>query len=163
MTRKYIILFVVFSLIFYSLISSFLGERGIIANNQLKRQLIENEYELDRRKVQLENLRIKEQELATEDGLRSAAMNLGYQVDSDNVFIFDNEEATISQTQDFQAQNTVNNQETNFNPWSSGTILLISFCSSFIITLLLWLFRKKENDDSEQDQSGNFGNNFNID
>ncbi|MCF0167758.1 MAG: hypothetical protein HUJ93_03815, partial [Bacteroidales bacterium] len=94
----YIILFVVFSLIFYSLISSFLGERGIIANNQLKRQLIENEYELDRRKVQLENLRIKEQELATEDGLRSAAMNLGYQVDSDNVFIFDNEEATISQT-----------------------------------------------------------------
>ncbi len=164
MTRKFIILFAVLTLCFYSLISSFLGERGFLANNSLKRQLKENEYALDRKDVEIENLEMQEKELSTEDGLRSVAMNLGYQVESDDVYVFPTEDKV--QTPEVTAEEThESEQKDGFKPWSTSFTLLISFCASSIITVMIWLFShgKGKIDDSEQEESGNSGNDFDID
>ena len=164
MTRKLIIVFIVLMLCTYSLILSFFGERGIIANNQLKRQLKENEYELDRRNVELENLRLQEQELSTEDGLRSAAMSLGYQVDSDDVYVFTSDAGPVPQAPE-SAPSEQKQEKDTFTPWSMGFCLLISFCTSFIITFILWIFTKGKgkDDDSQQEEPGDAGDNLNLD
>ena len=161
MTRKLIVVFIVLTLCIYSLILSFFGERGIIANNQLKRQLIENEYELDRREVEIENLRQQKKELSTEDGLRSAAMNLGYHVDGDDVYVFTSDGGESPES--VETRETGPSQPaSSFKPWSMGFSLLISFCLSFIITLILWLFIKDkgQEDDSQQEEPGDTGNNL---
>ena len=164
MTRKLIVLFIVLTLCFYSLILTVFGERGIIANNQLRRQLKENEYELDRREVELENLERQKQELSTEDGLRSAAMNLGYQVDSDDVYVFSSEAA--QETKPSSLQSTASEKQlSSFKPLSMVMCLLISIGLSIIITFVVWLIGKgkgKEND-SKQEESGDVGNNLGLD
>ena len=164
MTRKLLILFLVLMLCTYSLISSFLGERGIIVNNQLKRQLKENEYELDRSEMEIENLRLQDQELSTEDGSRSTAMSFGYQVEGDDVHVFETEDV-VQDIPSTTSEPAKDDGIKEFKPWATSFILLISFCSSFIITLIVWLFTKNkgDSDDSQQEESGNFGNNFNID
>ena len=163
MTRKILILFIALMLVSFSLISSFLGERGIIVNNQLKRQLIDKEYELDRSDMEIENLRLQDNELSTEDGSRSTAMSFGYQVEGDDVHVFDTQDETSP-----AAARSGDGQEGEageFTPWGVPFILLISFCSSFIITLIVWLFakRKGNTDDSQQEESGDIGDNFNFD
>ncbi len=160
MTRKLIILFAVSMLCFYSLISSFLGERGILVNKSLTRQLKENEYELDRKEVEIENLAIQEKELSTEDGLRSAAMNLGYKVESDDVYVFPSEDqvpATQAGTEGAPVE-----KGSDFKPWSTSFTLLISFCCSTIITVLVLLFsrRNRRDDDPEQVEPGDSGDDF---
>ncbi len=164
MTRKLIILFAVLMLCFYSLISSFLGERGFLVNKSLTRQLKENEYELDRKNVEIENLEIQEKELASEDGLRSAAMGLGYQVESDDVYVFPTEDdAEASQSGGSETSSV--HGERDFKPWSTPFTLLISFCASTIITVLVAVLgrRKGKIDDSEQEKSGNSGDDFDND
>ncbi len=163
MTRKLIILFVVLLISLYSLISSFLGERGFLVNNSIKRQLKENEYQLDRMDVEIENLEIQEKELSSEDGLRSAAMGLGYQVESDDVYVFptdDQTEASNTSGADAQVE-----KSKEFEPWSTPFTLLISFVASTIITVLVGLIahHKGNIDDSEQEESGNSGDDFDND
>jgi len=160
MTRKLIILFAVLMLCFYSLISSFLGERGILVNKSLTRQLKENEYELDRKEVEIENLEIQEKELSTEDGLRSAAMNLGYKVESDDVYVFPSEDQ-VTEAQ-AKPQEPLAPDGSDFKPWSTPFTLLISFCCSTIITVLVWLFgrRNRRDDDPEQVEPGDSGDDF---
>lgn len=164
MTRKLLILFAVLMLCFYSLISSFLGERGFLANNQLKRQLKNNEYELDRRNVEIENLQLQKRELSTEDGLRSAAMNLGYKVESDDVYVFENENTEIKSESEHSSEDG-NKNSGEFKPLSPGITLLISFLSSFIITVSVWIFKKNKGheNDSQQEESGNSGDNIIFD
>ncbi len=164
MTRKLVISFIVLMLCSYCLTLSFFGERGIIANRQLAKRLKENEYELDRRSVELENLRLQEQELSTEDGLRSAAINLGYQVESDDVYVFTTDGGPVPQTTDPESSEK-KSDEREFSPWSKGFCLLISFCSSFIITFIIWLFTKGKgkDDDSQQEEPGDIGDNLNLD
>lgn len=163
MARKILILFVALMLVSFSLISSFLGERGIIVNNQLKRQLIEKEYELDRRDMEIENLRQQDIELSTEDGSRSTAISFGYQVEGDDVHVFD----TQDEVSPVSGQTETGREEEaeGFTPWGVPFILLISFCSSFIITLIVWLFakRKGNTDDSQQEESGDAGDDLIID
>ena len=158
MTRKIIILFAVLTLCFYSLISSFLGERGFIANNQLKRQLKENEYKLDKSDVEIEMLTRQEAETQSEDGRRSTAMNLGYKVDGDEVYVFDTkDEVEVTET----SHNVDEEQKNNsFKPLRPSFILLISVGASFIICLLALLLRrhKGEEDDPQQEESGDTGN-----
>ncbi len=163
MARKILILFVALMLVSFSLISSFLGERGIIVNNQLKRQLTDMEYELDRTDMEIENLRLQDNELSTEDGSRSTAMSFGYQVDGDDVHVFDTRD-DVSPTAGRQETGRQEGKD-GFTPWGVPFILLISFCSSFIITLIVWLFakRKGNTDDSQQEESGDIGDNLDFD
>ena len=158
MTRKIIILFAVLMLCFYSLISSFFGERGFIANNQLKRQLKENEYKLDKSDVEIEILTRQEEETQSEDGRRSTAMNLGYKVDGDEVYVFDTKDEVEKPETSYNANDE--QKTSSFKPLRPSFILLISFGSSFIICLLALLFKrhKGEEDDPQQEESGDPGN-----
>jgi len=114
--------------------------------------------------MEIENLRLQDQELSTEDGSRSTAMSFGYQVEGDDVHVFETEDVVKDIPASSSAQER-DEKEKQFKPWSISFILLISFCSSIIITLIVWLFtrNKGDSDDSQQEESGNFGNNFNID
>ena len=163
MTRKILILFIALMLVSFSLISSFLGERGIIVNNQLKRQLIDKEYELDRSDMEIENLRLQDNELSTEDGSRSTAMSFGYQVEGDDVHVFDTQDNVPAAVVRQEAVH--DGSADGFTPWGIPFILLISFCTSFIISLIVWLFakRKGNNDDSQQEESGDTGDNLGFD
>lgn len=163
MTRKILILFIALMLVSFSLISSIMGERGIIVNNRLKKQLTEKEYELDRRDMEIENLRLQDNELSTEDGSRSTAMSFGYQVEGDDVHVFDTEDEVSGRSAGVREQES--GEEKEFTPWGVPFILLISFSSSFIITVMVWLFtrRKGKTDDSQQEESGDIGDNLNFD
>ena len=160
MTRKLVFVFLVLMLCFYTLISSFLGERGIIVNNRIKRQLKNNEYELDRKDVEIETLKLQEKELETEDGQRSVAMNLGYKVDDDEVYVFSTEGETVLEIgQEKTSEGESVEQSGDFVPWKTWFILLISFIASSIITVLIGILRKgkRKEDDSEQEESGDSG------
>ena len=117
MARKYVVLFIVITLCLFSLMSAFMGERGFFANKELERQLKANEYRLDRDRVELENLKIQEEELSTEDGIRSAAMNLGYKVDGDDVYRFETQDAVPSREKVLE-QTVSSDAAKPFTPWS---------------------------------------------
>jgi len=169
MARKYFILFLVITLCLFSLMSAFLGERGFFANKELERQLKANEYRLDRDEVELENLRIQEEELSTEDGIRFAAMNLGYKVEGDDVYRFDSNDDTNSSStavQDIQEVKGPVVTVVSFKPWSKLTCFGLSIGLSFVITLLAWIFGRrkgKNNNDYQQSKPGDLGNDFDID
>lgn len=164
MARKYVVLFIVITLCLFSLMSAFTGERGFFANKELERQLKANEYRLDRDRVELENLKIQEEELSTEDGIRSAAMNLGYKVDGDDVYRFETQDAVPSREKVLE-QTVSSDAAKPFTPWSPAACLGLAAGASLVATLLVWIIGRKgkDSDDSEQDEPGNFGNNFNFD
>ncbi len=91
-------------------------------------------------------------------------MNLGYQVDSDDVYVFTSDGGDVPQVPETAALQP-EPESTQFKPWSMSFCLLISCCSSFIITFILWLFGrgKDKEDDSQQEESGNAGDNLNLD
>ena len=160
MTRKLIVLFLVLTLCFFSLMSAFLGERGFIVNKQLKRQLEENEYKLDKSDVEIEVLQKQEEDTASADGLRVSGMRYGSATEGDEVYVFETkDEVQLPQT----SRNTgvvENNRE--FVPLRPLFILLISFGASLIITLSVMLLgrRKGDEDDPQQEEPGDTGNNI---
>lgn len=164
MTRKLLFLFAVLTLCFYALISSFAGERGFIVNNQLKRQLKQNEYELDRQNVELENLKLQEQELDSREAALKGGMNLGYVDEGGEVYLLSSTEPADVRTSD-SAPAMQTAADDGFRPWKSWFILLISFAASSIICVSVRLAgrRKGKTDDSQQEESGDTGNNSDLD
>ena len=154
------ILFLVLSLCFFCLISSFFGERGFLANNQLKRQLKENEYKLDKSDVEIEVLQKQEEDTATIDGLRVSGMRYGSATEGDEVYVFETKDEVQQSQTSYSSEQEQNSPA--FTPLRTIFTLLISLGASFIITLsVLFLSRgsKGEEDDSQQEESGNTGNN----
>lgn len=164
MARKYIVLFVVITLCLFSLMSALMGERGFFANKELERRLKANEYRLDRDRVELENLRIQEEELSTEDGMRFAAMNLGYKVDGDDVYRFDTQDSVEAYVPDGDSGAEAYGSGA-FVPWSTAACFGLASGASLVVVLLIWILGRKGKgrDDSEQDESGDFGDNFDFD
>ena len=159
MTRKLVILFTVLAVCFFCLISSFFGERGVLANNQLKRQLKENEYKLDKSDVEIESLQKQEEETATSDGLRVSGMRYGSATEGDEVYVFETKDEVLKPE---TSPNTADNGNTvRFTPLRTSFILLISCGASFIITMLVLMLsrRKGDEDDPQQEESGITGNN----
>ena len=160
MTRKLFFLFLVLSLCLFCLISSFLGERGFLANNQLKRQLKENEYKLDKSDVEIEVLQKQEEDTATSDGLRVSGMRYGSATDGDEVYVFETKDEVQKSQTSYIADQKQNSG--SFKPLRPLFILLISIGTSFIITLSVLLLsrrRKGDEDDPQQEEPGNTGNN----
>ena len=160
MTRKLMMLFLVLSLCFFCLISSFFGERGFLANNQLKRQLKENEYKLDKSDVEIEVLQKQEEDTATSDGLRVSGMRYGSATDGDEVYVFETRDEVQKPQTSYNADQKQNSG--SFTPLRPLFILLISIGTSFIITLSVLLLsrrRKGDEDDPQQEEPGNTGNN----
>ncbi len=166
MARKYgflLLVLIVLMVCSYSLLSAFFGKTGYLANKELKKQLKINEYRLDRDEVELENLRIQEEELSTEDGVRFAAMNLGYQVEGDDVYKFDTEDEVQVLSNDVVVNPDVSTLETSsYKPWGFMKLFAVSFSFSLAVTILIWIFRwkRKEENDSQQNESGDFGDGF---
>ena len=165
MARKYAILvlvLVVLTVCNFSLLTAVFGKSGYFVNKDLQKQLKINEYQLDRDEVELENLRIQEQELTTEDGVRFAAMNLGYKVEGDDVYQFETEDQVETVSTDATSAVEQTEEASTFKPWGFTKIFLIAFSFSFAVTVLLWLVRRKkeEEDDSQQNESGDFGDGF---
>lgn len=160
MTRKLMILFVVLAVCFYCLISSFFGEKGFLANNQLKRQLKENEYKLDKSDVEIEILQKQEEDTATSDGLRVSGMRYGSATEGDEVYVFETKDEVQKQETAYNAD--AEEKNSSFTPLRLSFILLISFGASFIITLLVMILsrHKGEEDDPQQKEPGDTGNNF---
>ena len=165
MARKYLFLLlvlIVLTVCSFALLLAIFGKTGYLVNQDLKKQLKINEYRLDRDEVELENLRIQEQELSTEDGVRFAAMNLGYKVEGDDVYQFETEDEV--QTSEVETESTeASTLETgSFKPWGFTKLFLVSFSFSLAVTVLIWILRRKriEENDSQQNESGDFGNSF---
>ena len=165
MARKYLFLLlvlIVLTVCSFALLLAIFGKTGYLVNQDLKKQLKINEYRLDRDEVELENLRIQEQELSTEDGVRFAAMNLGYKVEGDDVYQFETEDEV--QTSEVETESTeVSTLETgSFKPWGFTKLFLVSFSFSLAVTVLIWILRRKriEENDSQQNESGDFGDGF---
>ena len=160
MTRKLVILFAVLVVRFSCLISSFWGERGFIANNQLKRQLKENEYKLDKSDVEIEVLQKQEEDTATVDGLRVSGMRYGSAAEGDEVYVFENKDEVEKNVTASDEAEEKDSRE--FKPLRLSLILLISSVSSFIITMLVFIIsrRKGAGDDPQQEESGDIGNNL---
>ena len=161
MTRKLMILFLVLTLCFFSLMSAFFGERGFIVNNQLKRQLEENEYKLDKSDVEIEILQKQEEDTASADGLRVSGMRYGSATEGDEVYVFE----TKDEVQKPQTSQDVAVAEKNseFVPLRPLFILLISSGASFIITLLVMILGKRskgDEDDPQQEEPGDTGDNI---
>ena len=160
MTRKLMMLFLVLSLCFFCLISSFFGERGFLANNQLKRQLKENEYKLDKSDVEIEVLQKQEEDTASSDGLRVSGMRYGSATEGDEVYVFE----TKDEVQKPQTSSNADQEQNSptFKALRPLFTLLISLGASFIITLSVLLLsrrRKGDEDDPQQEESGDTGDN----
>ena len=165
MARKYAVLvlvLVVLTVFNFCLLTAIFGETGYLVNKDLEKQLKINEYRLDRDEVELENLRIQEQELATEDGVRSAALNLGYKVEGDDVYQFETEDQVETVSTDDTSAVIQTEETSTFKPWGFTKIFLIAFGFSLAVTVLIWLVRRKkeEENDSQQNESGDFGDGF---
>ncbi len=165
MARKYavlILVLVVLTVCNFSLLSAIFGKSGYLVNKELKKQLKINEYRLDRDEVELENLRIQEQELSTEDGVRFAAMNLGYKVEGDDVYQFETEDEIqpLSSTEASNVEDTF--ATSTFEPWGFMKLFLVAFSFSLAVTVLFGILRKKreEENDSQQNEPGDFGDSF---
>ena len=164
MARKYavlILVLVILTVCNFCLLSAVFGKTGYLVNKELEKQLKINEYRLDRDDVELENLRIQEQELTTEDGVRFAAMNLGYKVEGDDVYQFETEDQIQEISSEASKPDTLE-EVSSFQPWGFGRLFLVAFSFSLVVTLLLGIFRRKrkQEDDSQQDESGDFGDSF---
>ena len=160
MTRKLIILFLVLGVCFFSLISSIFGERGFLANNQLKRQLKENEYKLDKSDVEIEVLQKQEEDTATSDGLRVSGMRYGSATEGDEVYVFETKDEVRKPETSYNVGQEQNSP--TFTPLRPLFTLLISLGASFIITLSVLLLsrrRKGDEDDPQQEESGDTGDN----
>ncbi len=166
MARKYgflLLLLIVLMVCSYSLLSAFFGKTGYLANQELKKQLKINEYRLDRDEVELENLKIQEEELSTEDGVRFAAMNLGYKVEGDDVYQFETVDEVHNISNDINKDSDVSTlNKSSYKPWGFMKLFFVSFVFSLAVTILIWIFRRKrkEENDSQQNESGDFGNGF---
>lgn len=166
MARKYrflLLVLIVLIVCSYCLLAAFFGKTGFLANQELKKQLKINEYRLDRDEVELENLRIQEQELSTEDGVRFAAMNLGYKVEGDDVYQFETEDQVqpaSNETSENLGDTTL--KTSSYKPWGFTKLFLVSFSFSLAVTVLIWILRRKRKgeNDSQQNESGDFGNSF---
>ena len=90
--RKTLILFIVLTVCFYFLTLGLLGKGGYMYNRSLKRILENLEYTSDLLKSDIESLKIRSDSLNTEEGIRDAALSLGYYVEGDTIYLFSTSE-----------------------------------------------------------------------
>ena len=128
------LIFVILSIGFYFLFTGIFGENGYLKNRELKIQLEEKETHLLKLNSQIESLSQKNEELSTEEGLREAALKLGYNVKGDEVFVF---ESSSLQKNQKEALNENNPERKEFKPFSSTIIVLMALVSSVLISIIL--------------------------
>lgn len=159
-TRKYIFIFLTLCLSFFFLISGIFGTNGYYYNKALISQLQAVEYEEDSMNMELEALEMQRESLSTEEGLRDAAISLGYYVEGDEVYRFQTpalqENVSIAETKP---------QTIEFTPLKPVICILIAAGISAIVVLFAAIIdsRRQSSYDIEQDKPGNPTDTYYID
>ncbi len=159
-TRKYILMFLVLTLSFFFLITGIFGTNGYYYNKALMSQLHVIEYEEDSMNTELEALEKQREELSTEEGLRDAAISLGYYVEGDEVYRF---QTPALQESYYVAENKP--QVIEFTPLKPLTCILIAAGISIIVVLFAAILdsKRQTEDDIEQDKPGDTTDSYYID
>jgi len=132
--RKYLFIFLFLSLCLYLLVLGVLGEGGYLYNRSLRNILQNLQYRSDKLQSDIQVLQQKSDELSTEDGLRNTALNLGYYIEGDSVYVFS---SSGLQTETYKYV-TAEEEAGPFRALSKGMCVLISVSASLIITALVW-------------------------
>ncbi len=148
--RKYLFIFLFLSLCLYLLVSGIFGQGGYLYNRSLRNILQSLQYRSDKLQSDIRVLQDKSKELETEEGLRNTALNLGYYIEGDSVYVFS---TSGLQTEEYEYVK-VEEESEPFRAFSKGLCILISVSASLIITALVWFtdtIRKSRsfNDDEE--------------
>jgi len=93
MTRKYILLFIVFTIIIFTLLESLLGTKGYLVNRSYRLAIAELEYRHAALSLEVESLGKRLDNAWEEDELRDTALRLGYSVPGDSVYFLKTSEA----------------------------------------------------------------------
>ncbi len=132
--RKYLFVFLFLSLCIFLLVSGIFGEGGYLYNRSLRSILQNLQYRSDKLQSDIQVLQQKSDELSTEDGLRNTALNLGYYIEGDSVYVFS---SSGLQTDTYEYV-TMEEETQPFRAFSKGMCILISVSASMIITALVW-------------------------
>ena len=132
--RKYLFIFLFLSLCLYLLVSGIFGQGGYFYNRSLRNILQSLQYRSDKLQSDIQVLKQKSEELETEEGLRNTALNLGYYIEGDSVYLFS---TSGLQTETYEYMKTEEESEP-FRAFSKGLCILISISASLIITALVW-------------------------
>lgn len=135
--KQYFIIFLISFLCLFFLGTGIFGVNGFFYNQDLKRQIAEAEYNRDKLEVDINSLREQKTHLSSDEGLRELAIDLGYYVDGDTVYLFD--EPSL---QDSEPSVESTSTQAHYKPISSASILLIDLGASIVITFIIWLFSK---------------------
>ncbi len=149
--RKYLFIFLFLSFCLYLLVSGIFGQGGYLYNRSLRNILQSLQYRADKLQSDIQVLQQKSDEIATEDGLRNTALNLGYYIEGDSVYVF----STSGLQTDTYEYVRVEEEEQPFRAFSKGMCILVSVSASMIITALVWFADtvKKGRSFDEDDES----------
>lgn len=159
-TRKYIVLFLISVLSFFFLISGIFGTNGYYYNKALLSQLHLIEYEEDSMNTELEALERQRDKLSTEEGLRDAAIGLGYYVEGDEVYRFPSPALQESYSRPENKPQVI-----EFTPLKPVICILIAVGISALVVLFAAIIdsKRQTEDDFEQDKSGDTSDTYYID
>ena len=133
MTRgRVLFVFIVLLIGFYFVSTGLLGVNGYFYNKTLERLLLQRHYQQDKISVELNSLIERQLQLASSEGLKDAAVSLGYYTQDDGIYFF-----TSSSTQDaVYAGNIWDTEVKLFNPLSKIVWFGISALSAALITFV---------------------------
>lgn len=149
MTRgRVLFIFIVLLIGFYFVSTGLLGVNGYFYNKTLERLLLQRHYQQDKISVELNSLIERQLQLASSEGLKDAAVSLGYYTQDDGIYFF-----TSSSTQDaVYAGNIWDTEVKLFKPLNKTVCFTIAFIGSAIITFTIALIAYvKHRDYSEKD------------
>lgn len=116
----------------------------------MKKQIEEANYNSDKLDIEIASLKEKSGHLSSEEGLRDVAIDLGYYVEGDVVYLFDD----VSLQDDYQNYN-LNFEDNSFKPISSSSVLLIDLCVSAVFSFFIWFLSKEKNKFEYEIDEGN--------
>ncbi|MGX8677646.1 MAG: hypothetical protein ACQGQO_00895 [Sphaerochaetaceae bacterium] len=136
MTRKCLLLFTIFFICTFFLLSGILGEKGFVYRKQLSRQLESQNDILEKLNLAKSNLELQEQNIFSEDFLKDKAIKQGYSFENDVVYYFDSKYLDYDTEKMYDLKKLqADNQEIWF--LSRSAIALISSAAAGIAVLLM--------------------------
>lgn len=148
----------------YFVTNGFLGENGFFYNKTLEKMLIQREYQEDKISIELDSLIERQLQLASDQGLKDAALSLGYYTEGDKVYLF----SSSSKQDAVYAGNTWDTDIKLFNPLNKFLCFvislvvsgLISFSYAFILFIKHRDYSTDDEDLSDNNESEFGGNDY---
>lgn len=139
MIKRKFLLFLVITLCLYFVFSGIFGNNGYLHNKYLKQQLSVLEEEARKLGVDINSLIDDKNKLNTEEGIRDAAVSLGYYISGDTIHVFDG--ASLQSSDNKESKQT----ETEvYKPMSAILCLIIAAALSCGISILSYVVSKKK-------------------